>query len=227
MKTKNANGCGLNALALGSTLAMLALAGAAHGAIVGVSGGVQKVAAPVHVNSLPGAPGTNGVATIARVWDERQDFRLGGPLRIDAFAPGLYNHPKSLGVWSIDRFETISSYFIHLGANTAGTVSGSVTFSGDIVGVICVGDAPGSGSSLDGSDFLSIATSYPDALAARGVELSTTGDRFSISANRHTLNFWLDAADGPDSIRVITMVPAPGSLAALGLLGLGASRRRR
>ncbi|MDX2118419.1 MAG: PEP-CTERM sorting domain-containing protein [Planctomycetota bacterium] len=223
MKTTNANGTGLT---LACALALLALATTAHAGIVGVSGSVQKINAPSTVNALPPAPSTNATA-IARVWEERQDFRLGGALRVDALAPGIYDHSKSLGVWSIDRFETVSSYLIHLGGNTAGVVSGSVTFSGDIVGIVCVGDAPGSGSSLDASDFLSIATTYPDGLATRGVELSTTGDRFSISANKHTLNFWLDSSDGSDSIRVITMVPAPGSLALLGLVGMTTSRRRR
>jgi MYXO-CTERM domain-containing protein len=132
-----------------------------------------------------------------------------------------------MGPFFIDRFERVSSHFIHLGQNSSGPIQGSVTFDHNIVGVICIGDSIVLGSSLDESDFLSAGTIYPDGQMDRGLEIGPSSDRLQISSDRRTLTFWLDASTSSDSIRVITSVPTPGSLALLGLASLGTARRRR
>lgn len=208
-----------------AALAALTLADHSNAAVVSTSGAAQLIAQPAAVNVAVPAPSNS--STIARVWNERFDFRLGGPLRVDAIVPGTYANAYQMGPFYIDRFEHVSSHFIHLNQNANGPIQASVTFDNDILGVICIGDAIFLGSSLDDSDFLSSGTAYPDGQNDRGLEISPTGDRLQISNDRRTLTFWLDASTSSDSIRVITSVPTPGSLALLGLASLGTARRRR
>lgn len=208
-----------------ASLGSLVLVQLVDAAVISTVGAVQFVAPPGSANQLSPAP--PGLPAAARVWNERFDFQLGGPLRVDATLPGVYDHSYQMGPFYVDRFEHVSSHFIHVAQNTGGRIQGSVTFDNDILGVICIGDAIFLGSSLDESDFLTAGTIYPDGQIDRGLEIGPAGDRLHISSDRRTLSFWLDSSTSSDSIRVITAVPAPGPLALAGLAVLTVSRRRR
>jgi len=115
------------------------------------------------------------------------------------------------------------SHFIHLeDYSGAGPFTGSVTFSGTIVGVIFVN------TTLDNTDvqFGSGGTIYPTGYPFRGL---STQSSFSIVGNQINFSlFALSPVAEVVQIRVLTKpVPAPGAFALLGLGGLAMTRRRR
>lgn len=199
-----------------------AVAPSAHASIVGSSAGVSVIAAPAdaRLNALTSL-------TVAHAWDEQQDALLPANLRIDAFAPGAYASQASLVNAFIPAGTRVASHYVHFDtpAGAAASISGSVTFSTPIIGVIVQGDAQ-LVNWLDRSDFLSSGTLYDDALAFRGLEMDSA-DSFAISPDGLTLSFTFAITEPGDRLRVITEVPAPGAAAALGLAGLLVTRRRR
>lgn len=96
-----------------------------------------------------------------------------------------------------------------------------MTFSGTIVGVIFIN------TTLDNTDVQWGAggTIYPTGYPFRGL---STQSSFSILGNQIKFNLMaISPVAEVVQIRVLTKVPAPGSMALLGLGGLVMARRRR
>lgn len=204
-------------------LPMLAIAGAASGSIVGVSGDSTLIAQPADArfNQLVSAPQVF-------VWNEAQNVALNAPIHANAQTPGLYNQTSDLEDITINPARIgISSHFIHFDSQGAqvGAATGSVTFDGEILGVIAVNES--NMRDLDNSDFLGNPTLFSHNNNNRGLEFSPSGDRFSISADRLTIEFHFEIAAPGDYMRVITLVPTPGAGTLLAASGLLALRRRR
>lgn len=193
-------------------LAMTMGAGAASAAITGVTGSTTWLGTPP-VNCSPSFLMGGTVYT----WDEQQNVSTSG-VNVD-----MVNNPgTSAGAIAGTISGNFDSHFIHLeDYSGAGPFSGSVTFSGTIVGVIFIN------TTLDNTDVQWGAggTIYPTGYPFRGL---STQSSFSILGNQIKFNLMaISPVAEVVQIRVLTKVPAPGSMALMGLGGLVMARRRR
>ncbi len=203
------------------TLALICgLTGSASAGIITTSGTTTTIAAPSSVAK------TTGIQSITETFafNEQQDFTLNGNLNVDINTPGTYTDTAALAPGSIAAGTTVNSYFIHLQSVNSQMISltGSVTFDSDVLGIIT------SNANLGSSDFLgNPGTVYPSGLTSRRVEFAPL-DTVTLSADLRTVTFTL-AASVIDQIRVITTapVPTPGAAALLGLAGICGNPRRR
>jgi len=201
---------------IGGGVLMMGAVGAtvSSAAITGVAGQTTWLGAPP-ISCTPGTLfGPNAFA-----WDEKQNQVVANVMC------DLTNNPGNSGAPVFGLVSgLVDSHFIHFEQNTAATlVNGQVTFAGKIRGVMF------RQNTLDISDIPlgSPGTVYPTGYGWRGLNASSF---FSINNNVLTFHF-----DGPLptldilQLRVLTehVVPAPGSMALLGLGGLVAARRRR
>lgn len=186
--------------------------------IVGTTGNVVETAQPASATV-----GTLESNSNVSVWFE-SNGALASAVSTDASAPGTYSTFASLTGGSIASGTNVSSYMLH--SDTVGSAhvqfSGSVTFSGKILGVIVLN------KNLVASDFLTM-TSHSNH-KSRGYEMGS--DRFTISADGKTLTLnRLDTSTIQDEMRIITaVVPEPASIAIWSTVGLvlgGAAWRRR
>jgi hypothetical protein len=200
-------------------VAALALAaGTSQAGVVAVGGATQQIAPPA--SCALGALESN---TVTRVFPEVQNLTLAAALNVDANGAGTYNSAGSLNGGAIAPGTTVNSYYLYSdpvgGSNQV--YEGFVRFDEQILGVIVLR------AGLNGSDLLlgNPLTTYADN-EARGLELSTNSDRFSISLSEFELRYVFRTSTATDDIRIIT-VPAPATLALAGMGGLAAMRRRR
>ncbi len=194
-----------------ASVAALALTGSlAHASIVSVSGTITQIGAPP--SALAGA-----LASFqAFAWNERTN--INGPI----FADETQNPGTSGGAIAGTLSGQFDSHVIHF-ESLPGVVgaAGTVTFNQPIVGVIF------QTTSLDNTDGNcgALGTLYPTFYPFR--QFTTSG--FNFTGN--VLNFQINSSFSAPiltEIRVLThAVPAPGSLALLGLGGALAVRRRR
>jgi hypothetical protein len=199
-----------------AALSILALTGAAHGAITGTTGQVTQIGAPP--SALFGAI----VGTPASAWDEQQGFfNTGLPVDL-SINPSSSNAPTA----GIIAGGPVDSHIIHWNDFSGIAISGTVSFNGPIIGVAY------SDNFLDVSDAVAGAggTTYPTFFPFRGV-IPSAAQGNVISINASTLSFNLNLIPGIvdfDQIRVYTrVVPAPGAGALLAGAGLLGARRRR
>ncbi|QOJ14699.1 MAG: hypothetical protein HRU75_08630 [Planctomycetia bacterium] len=185
-------------------LAMIAIAadviGPARAEITCATGDVVATAPPSNVDGL--------LDTACRIWvfEEPQGRALSAALAVQAVEPGLYDDAGDLVALEIPAGTRIASHYVYLNG-CGSTVSGSVTFSDDIVGVIVTPAVLNASNGLSAS-----AVRYPTlAQTGAGLELAPAGDRFTIEADRRTLTVTAGAVGEPDGdqLRVITAV-APG-----------------
>lgn len=194
---------------------VLAVAGTASASISGYSGAVQQIPSPL--NCSPGSLPTGGKVLI---WDEQQGVNLSFTLPMDMTVnPSVSTTPTPGPVGGL-----VDSHFMHF--DQFGQAAGSVSFSGQIIGVAF------NDFEVDTSDPVlgSFGTVYPTGWAGRGMQsFPFLNSVISISGN--TLNFNFDTVSPVydlDQVRVLTrVVPAPGSAALLGMAGMLAGRRRR
>jgi len=190
-------------LAATALLAALPLtAGTAAAFIVNVLAPVVKIPAPPSV--LPGVL----VGADIHAFDERQDFRLPGPLLVDHQGTNLVKAPGDANPAWIPAGTCVRSHYVDYDpAVGAGSASGAIQFEGEIVGVIF---RP---PTLDASNFLGAAfTTYPPNAAAGtclvganqcGLEITVpTQDTFQITGD--VLRMTFVAGNPGDRLRVIT-----------------------
>ncbi len=197
------------------TLATLALSAPfASAAIVGVTGATTWLGSPPP-SCNPGA--LTGITSFA--WDEQQNVTISSGINVDMTNnPGSSTSPVPGTIAGI-----FDVHFLHFQSATGIGITGSVTYSGPIIGVIF------RNTTLDLSDYLGTGgTTYPTGYLFRGL----TGNPpsfFSISGNTLTYNLNTNVSvPFVDQVRVLTHpTPAPGSAALLGLAGLVCTRRRR
>jgi len=203
-----------------TTLTLLALAALpitqSHAAIQSVSGQVSQIGAPV--SSLPGAL----TSFNASAWNEQTNV-FTGPIKVNLVTPGFYTGPGAnmnvvAGLFDshIIHFDPVVGQF-----NAAGTV----TFVDPIIAIIY------DNTYLDASDgiFGNFGTLYDTGNPNRSFAGALNNSSIAWAGNALTFNLWTLAPGNPIcELRVLTHpVPAPGALAALGLSGLAACRRRR
>jgi hypothetical protein len=193
------------------TMAVLGSALPAMAGIVSVSGATTWLG----VNP-PSCVPTALTSTNAFAWDEQQNVFLNLPV-------DLTNNPGNSGAPIPGVVNgNYNSHFVHFDTQSGVQSSGTVTFNAPIVAVIY------RNTNLDLSDPAAgaLGTVYPTGYFFRG--LATPTCFVSISGN--TFSFTLDTIHPVyvvDQFRILTAVPAPGSVALLGLGGLACLGRRR
>lgn len=193
-----------------SLIALVVATGAAQASIVTTTGAALQISPPA--SSAPGAL----VGPTVKCWNEKQGVVVAG------VAADIINNPSTTpgtgfgGVYS----GTVDSHFLHFDFQPA-PVIGSVLFNSNIVAVL-FNDIP-----IDLTDAALGATStlYPTTSPMRG----WNGNGFiTINGPLLTFAFVPTPVLSIEQVRVLTdHVPAPGSVALLGLGGVVASRRRR
>lgn len=162
--------------------------------------------------------------TEIRGFFERETTLL-SDLSLDHAASGLVNHESLLVPGVVPGGTAVQSYLFHADSVDGfdALLSGYVVFDASILGVLI------HTASLNGTDDLlgRPGVTYGNT-AGRRLELPPDSlDTFEISADRTRLDFTLKFGLSYDEIRIITAVPAPGSLALFSLVGFTATRRRR
>jgi len=130
--------------------------------------------------------GTNGAlesSTMIRAFREREDYALPSTVRVNITAPGYFDSTAKMTGGSVGDGQRVNCYFVHFDPvrSGPGTSSGSMTFPGDILGIIC----------LDGQLNLSDSTlgypgtKYPTGTSSRGFESGQ--DIISLSQDMRTV----------------------------------------
>lgn len=207
------------AIIVPASLASLALAASAHGAITSVAGQALQIAPPASAiyTALPGPP--------AFCWDEQSGVSSTA-LLVNTIGPGTFTG----GSWGPSLAAGVfDSHMIHFDAGQGvAVVQGSVTFSGTIIAVIYENNL------LDISDGLLGApgTTYATGDPFRSHSSALGASSYTVAGNTISFTLWANStAAWPNKmaqLRVLTdgTVPAPGAVALLGLAGFVGRRRR-
>ncbi len=189
--------------------------------VVGVSGSGSLISPPMSLDV-----GEVDSATTVFAINERQGLVLPYDLAVDATGPGSFDSMASLNGGVISAGTPLSSHLIHMDTDldVHGLMEATFTFDFPILGIIVTR------SGLNASDVdLGFATTLYSLSDYRGPELNAL-DRIRLNDDGHSIWVNLQQTTEVDEIRVITAappVPAPGTLAALGLTGIFGGRRRR
>lgn len=201
-----------------SLLGTLSLVSAANAAITSTAGSVFW-----HVSQPTSALAGALVAPVAHVWNEQQNVTVSGqPVNI-ASSFGGYTGPTP---YTGSVSGTFDSHFIHFDPVVGQfSATGTVTFVDPIIAIIY------DNTYLDATDatFGSFGTLYDTGNPNRSFAGALNNSSISWAGNSLTFNLWTIAPGNPIcELRVLTHpVPAPGSLALLGVGGLATFRRRR
>jgi hypothetical protein len=206
-------------------LCTLLMAAPAAAAISSVSGDVSVIGAPA--STLEGDLESD---TQIFLFAGQSQVTLASALTVDVTSAGTYdnNNLPPLGGSQIAAGSLVESYFINLDvASGFQTLSGSVTFDSEILGVIVYTTTLEGGSD---ADLGSPTTTYIPAGSDDNRGLDFGPDSITLSSDLMTLSFTLrDNQTRVDQIRVITVsTPEPSTalLLTTGLLGLAILGRR-
>lgn len=211
---------------VGLAMGLCGLNVTARGGIVGVSGDILLIDAP-----LSASDGVLADDLHAFAWNEQQGTVLQADLNVDITVAGLYDSEDDLTPGHLSAGTLVRSHVIHFDTSSANVhrdYSGSVEFDAPIIAVIVTWQ------NLDASDTAvgSVTTTYYKG-QGRGLE-----DFAQQSADEWVRwegsNLIMSASGGVrpvmDEIRVITEVPAPAAGLGLALSAAGwllTPRRRR
>ena len=185
--------------------------------VISTSGSVVETAAPTSVD-LNQYESTTEI----RAFNEQQNVILPVDIGVNITSAGYYDDNGDLTEGIIAAGTLVQSHLVHLdpvGTELA-TLSGSVTFDHQILGVIIHTLKLKNSDSVLGA----LGTVYPTGSYDRGLELEE--DALAISPDMRTLTIDLWRADTlTDQVRVIT-TPEPGTVLLFSLGGLVLRRRR-
>lgn len=209
----------MNRLATTALIAAAGLTVSSNAAITGVSGMATWLMSPP-VNAQQFA--LTGMT--AYCWDEQAGvFSSATPVNL--MSNGTYTgFSPYTGVLS----GPVDSHFIHFDPSpNMGVVTGSVTFSSNIVGVMY----DEAFLTLTDGFFGAGGTAYATGNPLRSLSASVLGNNV-LTINNNVLTFTLmtgvpGQVNRMDEVRVFTHVPAPAGASLLGLAGLAGLRRRR
>jgi hypothetical protein len=177
---------------------------------VGIAAGVIGTAGSMRDLGYPWSLAESALesADSVAVHIERGQLQLaaGDTVHLDVSEPGEVADESALSPATVPPGTWVDSHVLHLDAPAGGArARGSVTFDTQVLGLIVRGEA------LAASDALLRApgVGYPAAVPLRGAELAGGAgrDTLVLSADRRTVTFSADAADGLDQVRVLTAVP--------------------
>lgn len=187
---------------------------AAHASIQSFNGQVVQISPPANI--VPFASYSN-IPDVASIWDEQQG------VLISNIAMDLVNNPgNSSGPLAGSISGLVDSHYLHYRHTTGTPITGSVTFSGKIIGVAY------DWQTLDPSDAL-LGASGTNYFTGPGRGMSNWGlDYFAVSNKTLTFSLVGDVAYFDTvQLRIVTEhVPAPGAAGVLGVALLAARRRR-
>lgn len=204
----------------GCALVAAALTQSASAGLVSYTG-VELIEAPETVR------GGQNEANVARLFLESDMHLLSQDLMVDAVAGGALAF-EDLDPTMVGEGSLLESWFIHIDPvdRTPISTTGSLTFDGQILGVIVTGELLFASDAALGNP----GTLYPNhGRQARGLDLDSP-DSFMISEDGRTLNFEILRTDAVyDQVRILVgpAVPTPGGMALLGAIAAFGSRRRR
>jgi uncharacterized protein (TIGR03382 family) len=182
----------------------------APAAIIGTSGAVAVVPAPLDLRE-----GAWESDTEIRALAERQGVLLADALPVDITVPGQYGAggTPNISPGAISAGTRIDSYLVHFDTIPDQSVSagGSVTFDSAILGMLVRAQALIETDSLVGLP----GALYPQG-DARGWEFQQPEqggglDSLTFSADRQTISFELRNGARVDQIRILTAVPEPAA----------------
>ena len=132
---------------------------------------------------LIGANGALESNTLIRAFPERDNYALPATVKVNITAPGYFDSYAKMTGGSVGAGQRVTCYFVHfdpVGCDPS-TSSGSMTFSGDILGIIC------RDSELNASDGVlgHPGTEYPTGTGSRGLESGQ--DIVTLSQDRRTV----------------------------------------
>lgn len=185
-----------------------ALSAGVQASIIGISGGGIVHEPPPADIGLP----NHQQALVVQGFNEVQGLTLASPLPVFSLSLNA--------AISIPAGTTISSHMVIFDPVSTASAQADIAFDANIIGVIFE-DAP-----LFNTHALlgRAGVSYPGGVvAAYGFESTES----VTLVNPHIIHFAATASNPGDRFRVITIVPAPGAAAMIGLAGLVVGRRRR
>lgn len=171
------------------------------------------------VNHLASAPASVAHGALASdqhafVFAERTDLTLAGALSVTVAEPGTYTSTSvepavpATGA-SIAAGTTVTSYFVHMDVPAAianDTVTGTITFDSDVLGVILTNEGLDATDATLGAPGTTYATGDPSRRTVSGEKI----DVVTISADRRTVQFTAYANNvSLDQFRVVTAGNAP------------------
>ncbi|MDJ0660362.1 MAG: Ig-like domain-containing protein, partial [Crocosphaera sp.] len=166
------------------------------GTIVETIGNTTEIAPPSSITL--GSLESNSEAF---VFLEQSGLVLPSDLDVNITLPGNVTGSGSTSPGTVASGTVINSYFLHfdpIARNTA-TISGSITFNSDVIGVIFGNNLLNNTDSLLGAS----DTIYSTGLSDRAVDIAYYDD-LALSEDLRTLSFDLRASDFVDQLRVIT-----------------------
>jgi PEP-CTERM motif len=224
------NKLSLNGLAISVALAFSAQAQAA---IVTANASITGAGCtgPSVSQAAPGSVGTNATNSncIVNVFAEAQNTATTSAIQHDPVNLTAGSGISTANGSSLASGTLVNSYLINFqpSAVLGRTATGSVTFTDQILAVVYSNFGTSGSQGFTNTSYLQGSPGYTYGQIF-GLETALPGDSFSVNGN--TINFSMLASSlGGDNLRVITAVPAPASIALLGLgaVGLMTARRKK